>query len=111
MCGSQCKLPCKRWQRTILWVLLAACVVGYLAVVQFGTRFALTQARYFFPVVTAAALLSMLGLRTLMPARWRPVGQAATVAALLSLNVWLFVAYVLPFHSSQIANMPWLDVR
>ena len=101
----------RAWQRSVLWVRLAACVVGYLAVVQFGTRFALTQARYFFPVVTAAALLSMLGLRTLVPARWRPFGQAATVAALLALNVWLFVAYVLPFHSSQVANMPWLTGR
>jgi hypothetical protein len=101
----------ERWQRAVLWVLLAACVVGYLAVVQFGTQFALTQARYYFPVVTAAALLSMLGLRTLIPARRRPFGQAATVAVLLALNVWLFVAYVLPFHSSQIANMPWLTGR
>lgn len=101
----------EKWQRTILWVLFASCVIGYLAVVQFGTRFALTQARYFFPVAPAAALLSMLGLRTLIPHRWRGAGQAAIVAALVALNVWLFVVYVLPFHSSQVANMPWLSGR
>ncbi len=96
------------WQVKALVVLFAACVVGYLAVVQFGTRFALTQARYYFPVVIAAALLSMLGLRTLIPTNWRPIGRGFVVAALIALNVTLFVRYVLPFHASIVAEMPWL---
>ena len=96
------------WQVKALVVLFAACVVGYLAVVQFGTRFALTQARYYFPVVIAAAILSMLGLRTLIPAVWRPIGRGIVVAALVALNVTLFVGYVLPFHASIVAQMPWL---
>ena len=90
-------------------MLVATCVVGYLAVVQFGTTFALTQARYYFPVVTAAALLSMLGLRTLVPTAWRPVGRGIVVAALVALNVSLFVQYVLPFHASVVSEMPWLE--
>jgi len=96
------------WQVKALVVLVAACVVGYLAVVQFGTRFALTQARYYFPVVIAAALLSMLGLRTLIPAAWRPIGRGVVVAALIALNVTLFLQYVLPFHASIVSEMPWL---
>jgi len=98
----------RAWQVKSLVVLFAACVVGYLAVVQFGTRFALTQARYYFPVVIAAALLSMLGLRTLIPTAWRPLGRGVVVAALVALNVTLFVQYVLPFHASIVAEMPWL---
>jgi hypothetical protein len=30
------------------------------------------------------------------------------VAALVALNVTLFVGYVLPFHASIVAQMPWL---
>ena len=98
-----------RWQRQALLVLFAACAIGYLAVIQFGTRFALSQARYFFPVATAAAVLAMLGLRTAIPPRWRGWGPAMLVAAMVALNVWLFVAYVLPFRHSQLVEMPWLD--
>ena len=37
------------WQRNTLIILFLTCVVAYLAVVQFGTEFALSQARYYFP--------------------------------------------------------------
>jgi hypothetical protein len=77
--------------------LIVACVVAYLAVIQFGTTFALSQARYYFPIVNAAALLVMLGLRTLIPLRARPIGQGLIVAALIALNVTIVTAYVLPF--------------
>lgn len=106
--GSDPVLNPRPWQVASVVVLVTAVVVAYFAVVQFGTRFALTQARYMFPVVTAAALLAMLGLRTLLPARWRPVGRGVIVAALVALNVHLFVAYVLPFHATIVAEMPWL---
>ena len=36
-------------------VLILTAVVGYLAVIQFGTRFELAQARYMFPVLPAVA--------------------------------------------------------
>ena len=63
------------WQRNALIVLFLTCVVAYLAVVQFGTSFALSQARYYFPAINAGALLLMLGLRTLLPGQARPAGQ------------------------------------
>ena len=85
------------WQAKALAVLGLACVVAYLAVIEFGTSFALSQARYFFPVVNAAALLAMLGLRTLLPSRIRPAGQGLFVGGLIALNVVIMTAYVLPF--------------
>ncbi|MCA9878445.1 MAG: hypothetical protein KC442_11705 [Thermomicrobiales bacterium] len=97
------------WQGRALWVLALACVVAYLAVIQFGTEFALAQARYFFPVVNAAAILLMLGLRTLIPWRWRPAGQGAVLAALVALNVFIFAAYVLPFTTTmEQPTLPWV---
>jgi 4-amino-4-deoxy-L-arabinose transferase-like glycosyltransferase len=91
-------LRLERWQWIGLGVLAAACLIAYLAVVQFGTDFALTQARYYFPVVNAAALLLMLGLRTLIPRRHRHYGQGAVFAALVLLNVLLFTQYVVPYY-------------
>jgi 4-amino-4-deoxy-L-arabinose transferase-like glycosyltransferase len=96
------------WQVKALIVLAIACVVAYLAVVQFGTSFALAQARYFFPVVNAAAILLMLGLRTLVPLRFRPAGQGIVVAALIALNVVIMTAYVVPFTATfDEPVMPW----
>ncbi|MFM9108593.1 MAG: hypothetical protein ACKOWF_18050 [Chloroflexota bacterium] len=97
-----------RWQVQALVLLAAACVIAYLAVVHFGTRFALTQARYYFPVAAAAAVLAMLGLRTAIPARFRHAAAPAVIAGMLVLNIWLFAAYVLPFQRNQAAEMPWL---
>jgi len=88
------------WQVKALLVLLLACVVAYLAVVQFGTSFALSQARYFFPVVNAGALLVMLGLRTLIPGQARPAGQGLVFGALVLLNIVIMTGYVLPFTAT-----------
>ena len=97
------------WQGKVLWILVLACAVAYLAVIQFGTEFALAQARYFFPVVNAAAILVMLGLRTLLPWRWRPAGQGLVLAALIALNVYIFAAYVLPFTTTfDQPTLPWV---
>lgn len=85
------------WQWKALAVLLLVCVLAYLAVVQFGTEFSLSQARYFFPVANAAALLTMLGLRTLVPGRFRSAGQGILFGALVLLNVLILTGYVLPF--------------
>jgi 4-amino-4-deoxy-L-arabinose transferase-like glycosyltransferase len=98
----------EHWQKQALFVLLAACLAAYLAVLQFGTRFALTQSRYLFPVAAAAAMLAALGLRTACPPRFRAWGPAVAIAAMLALNVWLFAAYVLPFQRNQTDEMPWL---
>ena len=86
-----------RWQWQALVAMLALCAVAYLAVLQFGTRFALTQARYFFPVVNAAAFLTMLGLRTIVPTRARPVAQGVVFAAMVLLTVLIYTQYILPF--------------
>jgi 4-amino-4-deoxy-L-arabinose transferase-like glycosyltransferase len=88
------------WQLKALAILTLTCVIAYLAVIQFGTEFALAQARYFFPAVNAAALLSMLGLRTLIPSRARPAAQGVVVGALILLNVVIMSAYVLPFTTT-----------
>lgn len=88
------------WQAKALVVLVCACVVAYLAVIQFGTSFALAQARYYFPIVNAAAILLMLGLRTLIPERARLVGQGSVLGALILLNIVILTAYVLPFTVS-----------
>lgn len=90
----------ERWQWIGLAILAAACVTAYLAVVQFGTEFALTQARYYFPVINAAALLLMLGLRTLIPRRFHPYGQGAVFGAMTLLHVLIFSQYVIPHYLS-----------
>ncbi len=74
--------------------------MAYLAVLQFGTRFALTQARYYFPAINAAALLLMLGLRTLIPRSYHAIGQGVVFAAMVLLNVLIFTQYVVPHYLS-----------
>jgi 4-amino-4-deoxy-L-arabinose transferase-like glycosyltransferase len=88
------------WQRNALLVLLLICVVAYLAVVEFGTSFALSQARYYFPAINAGALLLMLGLRTLLPGQARPAGQGIIFGALVLLNIAIMTGYVLPFTAT-----------
>jgi len=85
------------WQRNTLIILFLTCVVAYLAVIQFGTEFALSQARYYFPAINAGALLVMLGLRTLLPGPARPAAQGIVFGALVLLNVVIMTGYVLPF--------------
>jgi 4-amino-4-deoxy-L-arabinose transferase-like glycosyltransferase len=88
------------WQSYALIVLVLTCVVAYLAVVQFGTSFALSQARYYFPAINAGALLLMLGLRTLLPRRARPAAQGVVFGALVLLNIVIMTWYVLPFTAT-----------
>jgi 4-amino-4-deoxy-L-arabinose transferase-like glycosyltransferase len=85
------------WQWKALAMLMLACLAAYLAVIQFGTTFALSQARYYFPVVNAAAMLVMIGWRALVPLRVRPAGQGMFLGALFALNIVIMTAYVLPF--------------
>ena len=85
------------WQVRALLLLGVACVISYLAVVEFGTRFALTQARYYFPVVNAAALLAMVGMRAWTPLGWRTAAQGAFVLGMLVLNLRIYTSHVVPF--------------
>lgn len=85
-----------------LSILFVAVATAYLAVVQFGTEFALTQARYFFPVVNAFAILVLVGLRTLIPVRLHPLAQGLIVFGLVSMNLIIYTQYVIPYwHISQ----------
>jgi 4-amino-4-deoxy-L-arabinose transferase-like glycosyltransferase len=88
------------WQRNTLIILFLTCVVAYVAVIQFGTEFALSQARYYFPAINAGALLFMLGLRTLLPRPARPAAQGIVFAALVVLNIVIMTGYVLPFTAT-----------
>jgi len=85
------------WQVSAIAVTALAAIAAYVAMLQFGTRFSLTQARYFFPAINAFALLLMLGLRALLPTGWRRYGQAAVVAALIVMTVVIYAQYVIPF--------------
>jgi len=78
-------------------IIAFAAIVSYGAMLQFGTRFQLTQARYFFPAINAFAFLLMVGMRTALPVGWRRYGQAALVAALIVLNIVIYTQYVIPY--------------
>ncbi len=86
-----------RWQAIGVLAMVVTCIVAYYAVLQFGTTFDLTQARYYFPAVNAGAILIMLGFRMLTPVRWQPWMQTAIFAGLFWLNVIILSSYVLPY--------------
>lgn len=77
--------------------LVIACLVAYYAILQFGTTFSLTQARYFFPSVNAFAILVMLGYRALIPRRLHAYAEAAFLLAFFVLNIVIFSQYVIPY--------------
>lgn len=85
------------WQVTGILTMGVACVLGYYAVLQFGTSFALTQARYYFPMIVPAAILFMLGFRSWFPHRWLSYVGAGVFLGLVALNVIIYSAYVVPF--------------
>jgi 4-amino-4-deoxy-L-arabinose transferase-like glycosyltransferase len=85
------------WQLEGAALMALAVAAAYYSILQFGLTFSLTQARYAFPCVNAFAILSMLGLRTLIPARFLRYGQALIVFCLLALNVVIFTQYVIPY--------------
>ncbi|MEZ4625149.1 MAG: hypothetical protein R2843_10255 [Thermomicrobiales bacterium] len=85
------------WQRWAIGGLFLTCVLGYAAVVQFGMRFQLTQARYFFPMIPAASVLVMIGLHTIAVGKARVYAQVLVIAGMLAVNIYIFTAYVLPY--------------
>ena len=78
-------------------IIAVAALVSYGAMLQFGTRFRLTQARYFFPAINAFAFLLMLGMRTVLPESWRRYGQGGVAGGLILLNVLIYTQYVIPY--------------
>jgi 4-amino-4-deoxy-L-arabinose transferase-like glycosyltransferase len=86
-----------RWQVWGMVGLFATALLGYAAVIQFGLNFALTQARYFFPMIAPTAVLLMVGLREITPIRGRSYVQVGVVTGLIALNIYIFAAYVIPY--------------
>ncbi len=80
-----------------LWLMLLICIMAYGAMLQFGTTFRLTQARYFFNAIPAAAILIAFGLRTLTPARARPGVAAGFLVFMIAINVLIYSQGVLAF--------------
>lgn len=91
-----------RWQVIGILAMVITCVVAYFAVLQFGINFKLTQARYYFPAVNAAALIIMLGIRMLTPTRWLTYVQTAIFIGLFWLNVIILSTYVVPYWQNGI---------
>lgn len=85
------------WQLQAVALFALTVALAYYSILQFGLTFSLTQARYAFPCVNAFAVLTMLGLRTVIPARYLRVAQASIVFGLLALNVVIFTQYVIPY--------------
>ena len=94
------------WQVTGVLTMGVACVEGYYAVLQFGTSFALTQARYYFPMIVPAAILLMLGFRSWFPRHWLPYVGAVIFLGLVVLNIYIYAAFVIPFWPGYISTMP-----
>jgi len=90
----------ERWQVVGVLTMGLTCITGYVAILQFGVSFSLTQARYYFTAIVPAAILVMLGYRALLPRRWLPYGRLAVFVSLVLLNVVIYSAYVLPFWGS-----------
>jgi len=90
----------ERWQVVGVLTMGVTCFLAYAAILQFGTTFSLTQARYYFPAIVPAAILTMLGLRALIPRRWLNYGQLGVFALLVTLTVIVYSAWVIPYWSS-----------
>jgi len=99
----------ERWQVVGVLTMGVTCAFSYVAILQFGTTFALTQARYFFPAIVPAALLFMLGLRTLIPKRWLRYGQLGVFASLVVLTIVIYSGYVIPYWST--ADQTYRDIN
>lgn len=90
------------WQVIGVLAMVMTCVIAYFAVLQFGINFKLTQARYYFPAINAAAIIIMLGIRMLTPTRFLPWVQTAVFVGLFWLNVLILSTYVVPYWQSGI---------
>ena len=80
-----------------LWLLLAVCVIAYGAMLQFGTDFRLTQARYFFNAVAAVAILLAFGLRQLVPVRYHSIAIVGFLLCMVSANLLIYTQHVIPY--------------
>jgi hypothetical protein len=86
-----------RWQVAGVVTMGVTCLVAYVAILQFGVQFSLTQARYYFGAIVPAAILVILGFQALTPRPWLPWVQTAIFSGLVVLNVVIYTAWVLPY--------------
>ncbi len=98
----------QRWQVVGILTMGVTCLVSYYAILQFGTTFSLTQARYYFPAIVPAAILLMLGFRALFPESWLPYVQTALFAGMIAMTVTIYTAYVLPYWAT--ADKRYTDI-
>lgn len=91
------RLALTREQCLGLWLLVVCCVVAYGAMLQFGTDFRLTQARYYFNAVSAIAILLAFGLRQIVPPRFHPAAIVAFLLCMVSANLLIYSQHVLPY--------------
>lgn len=90
------------WQVTAILTIGITCVLGYYAILQFGTTFSLTHARYYFPAIVPGAILFMLGIRSWFPRTWLPYVGAATFLGLVLMNLIIYTAYVIPYWNTSV---------
>jgi 4-amino-4-deoxy-L-arabinose transferase-like glycosyltransferase len=99
----------ERWQVVGVLTMGVTCILAYFAVLQFGTTFSLTQARYYFPAIVPATVLLMLGYRAIIPRQWLNQAQLVMFASLVILTVVIYSAYVVPYWAS--AEKVYRDVN
>ena len=80
-----------------LWLMVAVTVLAYGAMLQFGTTFKLTQARYFFNAVGAVAILLAFGFRTIVPGRFHNVAASLFLICMIAANVMIYSQSVIPY--------------
>ncbi|MCO5218093.1 MAG: glycosyltransferase family 39 protein [Thermomicrobiales bacterium] len=95
--GSDDVFAPQRWQWIALGTMVFACALGYYSVLQFGLTFSLTQARYYFPMIVPAAILLMLGFRSLLPTYLVRAGAAVLFLMMVVLNILIYTGWVLPY--------------
>lgn len=97
-----------RWQVAGVLTMGITCIVSYVAILQFGVSFSLTQARYYFPAIIPAALLLMIGFRAITPARWLRSAEVGLFMGMAVLNVIIYTAFVAPYWET--ANKVYRDI-
>jgi len=80
-----------------LWVLVGVALVSYAAMLQFGTTFSLTQARYFFQAVGAVAIVIAYGLSVLTPRPIRPYAAGIFLTFMIAINLLIYTQGVIPY--------------
>jgi len=100
------------WQRRVVTLFVIGVLLAIVLVVAREYRtwahFAVTrpemhiisipQGRYLFPVMVPIATLFVLGTREFLPRRWRAIGWAGGLSAVLLLDIVSIVGYILPFY-------------